>query len=138
MQSADTVQAIAGVGLEGDRYANETGAFSKGKAEKVRHVTLIESEAIAGSDFLPSETRRNLVTTGVDLNPLVGQEFQVGSVRMRGTELCDPCARPSKLSDKPGFKDSFENKGGLRAEILNDGTIQRGDEIQVFDGNFND
>ncbi len=139
MKSREEVRAIAGVGLEDDRYANESGAFSKGKAAKIRHVTLVSLEAIAEANaannetqFSPEETRRNLVTTGVDLNQLVDQEFQVGSVRMRGTELCKPCARPSNLSGKPGFKDSFENKGGLRAEILNDGDIKKGDTIQVF------
>lgn len=129
IQSQQTVHAIAGVGLKGDRYARGTGAYSKSKREVIRHVSLISQEAIDGAnaangaDFTAAETRRNIVTEGIDLNQLVGQEFSVGGVRMRGIELCDPCARPSVLSGKPSFEPAFRQRGGLRAEILSNGDI---------------
>ena len=137
MQSQDTVHAIAGVGLAGDRYARGTGAYSKSKRETIRHVSLVSEEAIKeankenGTNFTPRETRRNIVTRGIDLNELVGQEFYVGNVRMRGVELCDPCARPSALSHKPGFEPAFRQRGGLRAEILSDGDIAINTLIQT-------
>lgn len=137
MESRSEVQAIEGLGLEGDRYASGIGAFSKGKKEKIRHVSLIESEAIEGTGFSAEQTRRNLITTNIDLNALVGQEFQVGSVRMKGTELCKPCVRPSILSGREGFKDTFDNKGGLRAEILSDGDIKVDDQIHIFSKDLN-
>ncbi len=137
MQEFDSVRAIAGRGLEGDRYAEGKGAYSKSKRVTTRHASLIAIEAIDaanyenGTDFLPSDTRRNIVTSGIDLNSLVGQEFTVGEVSMKGVELCDPCARPSALSGKKGFEPAFQNRGGLRAEVLTDGLIRKGDTFSV-------
>jgi MOSC domain-containing protein YiiM len=130
--------AIAGKGLENDRYGLGTGAFSK-NAKIPMHVTLIEQETIHAvnnepdySSFTPAQTRRNILTRGVRLNNLVGLEFGIGEdVIMKGIELAAPCGRPSKLSGVPGFKEAFENRGGLRAEILNSGLIAVGDTIRV-------
>lgn len=134
MQAKIQVNAIAGIGLEGDRYALGIGAWSKARVT-VRHVSLIAVEAIAAANdeletpFSPWETRRNIVTEGIDLNGLVGKCFTVGGVDMRGVELCDPCARPSKLAGKADFEEAFRERGGLRAEILSSGTISVGDDI---------
>lgn len=137
MQERQHVNAIAGVGLEGDRYAAGKGAWSKARAT-IRHVSLIAIEAIAEANneievpFSPSETRRNLLTEGVNPNVLVGGYFMVGCVKMRGVELCDPCARPSNLAGKPGFEKAYQKRGGLRAEILTSGMISVGDEILLL------
>lgn len=127
---------VAGHGLQGDRYGAEAGSFSKTR-EAIRHVSLISVHAIdlanVGRDepFLPADTRRNiLVSTAIEaLNDLVGKEFSIGTVRCRGAELCTPCNLPSKYSGKLGFKDAFDGKGGLRAEVLDDGPIAVGDRI---------
>lgn len=137
MISVNSTTAIAGLGLSEDRYSTGKGAYSKSKIKKIRHVSLISIEAIEEANrelatpFLPEETRRNILTQGIDLNSLVGKEFTVGVVKMRGTELCDPCKRPSILAGKSDFDSAFENKGGLRAEILSDGEIKVGDEILI-------
>lgn len=140
MVSVTTIRAIAGIGLEGDRYALGKGIFSKGPRIAIRHVSLIAIEGIVAANrelskpFSPEETRRNILTVGIDLNALVGCSFHVGSVHMRGTELCDPCFRPAKLredlkEEQKLFKRSYENRGGLRAEILSSGIITVGDPI---------
>ena len=135
MEERPNVSALAGIGLEGDRYALGGGAWSDSKRKTMRHVSLIAQEAIDEANaalerpFERAETRRNIVTQGIDLNALVGKEFLVGSVRMRGVELCDPCGRPSKLSGKDGFEAAFQLRGGLRAEILSSGPIAVGDAI---------
>ena len=137
MQELQQVKAIEELGLEGDRYAGERGAWSKSKRKVIRQVSLIEQEAIDRANaslkisFLLKETRRNIVVSDFPLNGLIGKEFMVGSVRMRGVELCDPCQRPSKLAGKPGFEESFTSYGGLRAEILTTGQICVGDIIYV-------
>lgn len=127
------VEALAGKGLAGDRYALDKGSYSKNYPKK-RQVSFVAIEAIIETDFLPEETRRNIITKDIDLNSLVGKTFQIGVVVLKGTELCDPCKRPSVLANKKGFKEVFENKGGLRAEVIKGGMITIGEvTLKIFD-----
>jgi MOSC domain-containing protein YiiM len=136
MVSLDAVRAIAGLGLEGDRYAERTGSYSA-KPKPGRQITLIEAEAIEalerelGLVLAPGETRRNLMTRGVALNHLVGREFKVGEVRLRGFELCEPCAGLARMTGKPQIQPGLIHRGGLRAEILEGGLMALGDEIRA-------
>ena len=128
------IRAIAGVGLEGDRYATRTGSFSA-KDKPGRQITLIEAEAIEalqvelGLVLAPGEARRNLVTRGVALNHLVGREFSVGEVRLRGHELCEPCSDLARMTGRPQILPGLVHRGGLRAEILDGGVIRVGDPV---------
>src|SRR5712672_1148783 len=96
MESREEVKAVAGKGLEGDRYFEGTGHWSKTPGVS-REVTLLELETIEALErekniaIAPGAVRRNIVTRGVPLDHLVGREFQVGAVRLRGTRLCEPC-----------------------------------------------
>ncbi len=139
MSHVSRVEVLAYKGIIGDRYAAGRGAFSRSRPPKVRDVSLIAIEAIEAANkeapvpFTDLDTRRNIVTLGiVDLNQFVGKEFMVGNVRMLGTARCDPCARPSMLSGKPGFATAFKDRGGLRAQVLNDGEITVGDPIVMI------
>ncbi len=133
------VRALTGSGIVGDRYSTNQGFFSRPRQDKIRHVTLIAYEAIEEANaelaahgmpaFEPYETRRNIVTAGVDVNALLGREFSIGNVRMRGTEMTNPCNRTSVLASKPGFREAFAGRGGVRAEVLSDGVISIGDPI---------
>lgn len=137
MEELQKVKAIEGLGLEGDRYAQETGAFSQ--RGNPSHITLIEQEVIDRvalnfeKAFLASETRRNLVVRGMPLNDLVGQEFMIGAIKVRGVELADPCKRPATLLGKPktDFIEQYRGSGGLRAEVLNTGFIYVGAHVSV-------
>jgi MOSC domain-containing protein YiiM len=134
MEPREQAEALAGKGLDGDRYAIEAGKYSGTKVGK-RAVTLIEREAIAqanetyGLDMTEQETRRNVVVEGVPLNHLVGREFLVGDVRLRGFDLSEPCAYLEQLTGKPARK-AFLHRGGLRAEILEGGPIRIGDAVR--------
>jgi MOSC domain-containing protein YiiM len=75
------------------------------------------------------EARRNVVTVGAPLNHLVDREFWVGEVLMRGTRLCEPCRHLEDLTQK-GVLGGLIHRGGLRARILNEGTIHVGDVIR--------
>ena len=131
-QSVDQARAIPGVGLEGDRYAKQKGTFYKPLPDF--ELTLIEAEAVEalkrdyGVDIAPGEARRNLVTRGVPLNHLVGREFQIGDVKIRGIRLCEPCDHLQRLTGRPVLK-GLLHRGGLRAQILTKGTIRVGDAI---------
>jgi MOSC domain-containing protein YiiM len=98
------IRAIPGSGLEDYRYALKQGTFFKPDPDF--ELTLIEAEAIEalerdyGVELLPGETRRNLVTRGVALNHLVGREFRVGDVRIRGIRPCEPCSHLQSLTGK--------------------------------------
>jgi len=132
MQSLDHVVATPGVGLEGDRYALQQGTFYK--PEPDFELTLIEAEAINALkrdyeiELAPGEARRNLVTSGVPLNHLVGREFQIGEVRIRGIRLCEPCSHLQALVGLPVIK-GLRHRGGLRAQILSQGTICVDDSV---------
>lgn len=128
-----TVRAIAGKGLEGDRYCSKLGTYSN-EPGSGREVTLIEIEAIEALrkdyDVLleAGQSRRNIVTRGVALNHLVEREFRIGEVVLRGTRLCEPCAHLEKLT-VTGAMRALIHRGGLRADIVKGGTIKVGDRI---------
>jgi MOSC domain-containing protein YiiM len=135
VRAVDTVQAIAGVGLEGDRYAKGKG-FWPDDGES-RDLTLIEAEAVeaaaaAGVSLAPGESRRNVTTRGIRLNDLVGKEFWIGGVLARGTDLCEPCTHLAAMTGKPVIK-PLVHRGGLRADLLTSGPIRVGDAIRVAD-----
>lgn len=129
MHLVPEVEALAGHGLKGDRYATGDGSFNKGK-HGIRQVTLINGIFFEGSGFNYVDSRRNIVTMGVELMWLIGREFQIGTSRFRGVKYCDPCTRPSTLSGKErNFKEAFFDRGGLVAEIIESGIIKVGDPI---------
>jgi MOSC domain-containing protein YiiM len=136
MQTLQRVQAVAGRGLEGDRYFNELGTYSNHPGTG-RHVSLIESEALDalqrdyGVDIEPAQARRNIVTFAVALNHLVGREFTAGEVRLRGVRLCDPCAHLESLSARGALR-GLIHRGGLRADVLSNGIIRVGDSVTAL------
>jgi MOSC domain-containing protein YiiM len=134
MLAVEGAHAIAGRGLEGDHYFNKQGTFWKEHPDF--QLTLIEEEAIAalardyGIKLEAGKARRNLITRGVALNHLVGREFRIGSVRIRGIRLCEPCSHLESVSGLPVIK-GLRHRGGLRAEILEGGEIRVGDAIEL-------
>ncbi len=135
ISSVDQIRAVPGQGLEGDRYFLKAGTFSPTWTPN-RAVTLIESEAIEalkrdyGIELEPRQSRRNIVTRGIALNHLVGREFKVGRVALRGTKLCEPCSHLEGLT-RAGVKRALAHRGGLCAEILSEGTIAVGDSVEA-------
>lgn len=140
MQSIEKAELIAGLGIQGDRYALQTGAFSLNEPKKIRHISLISQTGIEiANDWLKSgdepnfdasETRRNIVLSNIspiELNHFVGKTFFIGKVQCKGIELCTPCQRPAELLNKSDFMNAFEGRGGLRAEVLVSGNICIGD-----------
>jgi MOSC domain-containing protein YiiM len=127
-EPVDSVRALAGRGLEGNRY------FFDGDAPPGIALTLIAAEAVEamqrehGISIEPRESRRNVVTRGIDVNELVGKRFRVGDVECRGIELCEPCTSLQAMT-KPGIIKGLAHRGGLNADILSDGEISVGDAV---------
>jgi MOSC domain-containing protein YiiM len=122
----------AGRGLVGDRNYRENPPPDE---EAGRDITLIEAEALEalraehGIELGPGESRRQIQTRGIRLNPLVGKRFLVGEVECVGVELCEPCTHLQSLTP-PGVLRGLVHRGGLRADILSGGTIRPGDPIR--------
>lgn len=129
-----SIRAVPGRGLEGDRYFGGSGTFSPDPQRPDFEVTLIQKEHLedfasaSGVPFTARDARRNLVTVGIDLNSLVGREFRVGPVLIRGVRLCEPCNHLAKQTS-PKVLRGLLHKGGLRAQILSEGEIRVGDSI---------
>ena len=130
MVAVDRVRAIAGVGLEGDRYAAQAGHWSEDPRVD-RDITLIEAEVIEdlaateGIVLAPGETRRNVTTRGIRLNELVGRRFRVGEALCEGTRLCEPCQYLTDFVGKPILR-PLTHRAGLRAHIVESGEIAVG------------
>jgi MOSC domain-containing protein YiiM len=137
LHAVDRVVAVAGHGLEGDRKYRREGLPPR-KNGPDREITLIEAEAIEAVnrdyrvELSPIETRRNVVTRGVALNHLVGKRFRVGEAILQGIRLCEPCEHLESLT-RPGVREALIHRGGLRAQILEGGTIRIGDPICSFE-----
>ena len=136
MRALTSAEAVAGVGVVGDRYARRQG-FWPAENQESQDLTLIEAEAVEsllalGIELAPGESRRNVTTRGVRLNELVGREFWIGEVLARGTELCEPCTHLVALTGKPLIK-PLTHRGGLRADLVTSGRISVGDRIAVKD-----
>jgi MOSC domain-containing protein YiiM len=117
-----SVRAVAGQGLEGDRY------FFAGGAGSGEALTLIEAEAIEDVGLTGAQSRRQVVVRGGGLNDLVGKRFRVGEVECLGVELCEPCRHLQSLT-RPGIIKDLIHRGGLRADIMSGGTISLGDKV---------
>lgn len=134
-QSRDSVHLVPGLGPEGDRYFGHPGTPGKRRGTG-RDLTLIEIEALQAIEtehnvhLDPADARRTLVTRGISLNELVGQEFHVGEVKLRGVRLCEPCDHLGELTD-PRVVPALVHRGGLRADILSEGIVSVGDAVII-------
>jgi MOSC domain-containing protein YiiM len=119
------VRCVAGHGLEGDRFFNY-------KEDYNGQVTFFEIETwerlctqTGVTDRSPGVFRRNIITRGVDLNTLVGREFEVQGVKFLATQPSTPCEWMN-VAFAPGAEQMLAGKGGIRAKILTDGILKAG------------
>lgn len=122
LRTVDSVRALAGKGLEGDRHFHPEGAAA-GQA-----LTLVEAEVVEDVGLPPGATRRQLTVRGVRLNDLVGKRFRVGEVECYGVELCEPCAHLQSMT-RPGIIKELAHRAGINADIVTDGVIRVGDDV---------
>ncbi len=134
MRSLEKATCIAGVGIEGDRYAVGSGFYSH--IADIREVTLFEQETLIALErdhditLLAHEHRRNLTVVAVPLNHLVGKQFRVGDVILEGGRLNTPCRYLDKLLGKP-VCGHLRNRSGLNCRIIKGGTLRVGDTVST-------
>jgi len=117
------VDCVSGRGLQGDRFFDYKDNY-KGQITFFAWETyqaICRALAVAGKP--PSVFRRNVITAGVELNDLIGREFELQGVRFRGTEECRPCYWMDQAF-APGANAFLRGRGGLRAAILSDGPLR--------------
>lgn len=137
MRLIQAAHLVPGRGIEGDRYYENAGSFSRWRGVR-RALSLIEQETIddvlaqTGIDLTAGQSRRNLVTRGVRLAELNRRTFRIGAAVVKGAGLCAPCRYLERLL-VPGVYDALLGRGGLRAEVLAEGTIYAGDAITPID-----
>ncbi len=135
VREVESAKAVAGRGLEGDRYFHARGTWSRHPGG-AREITLIDGAGLDGAalqlgvELRNGAHRRNVVTRGVDLRDLIGKRFYVGEALCEGLRDCAPCGHMERLA-APGARAALEGRGGLRAEIRESGLIRRGDPIRV-------
>ena len=135
MDSLDRARLLAGVGVEGDRYALGAGRFSS-KGRSGQALTLVEAETLEelrlrhGLELAPAAARRNVLTRGIDLNSMPGLRFRIGEVECYAQRLAEPCSWLQRTAP-PGTLRGLVHRGGLRVDILTSGEIRLGDEVGI-------
>ncbi|NQY23654.1 MAG: MOSC domain-containing protein [Campylobacteraceae bacterium] len=139
IQSVNEIVLLKDSGIFGDRYSVKKGSFSEqeGEIKPKRQVTLIEKENIDDLNILLETNfdyglfRRNILVSNCDLNALVGKEFSIGNVVLKGIRLCEPCSLLSKRLNNKKVLKTLIGKGGLRAEIIQGGRLVLSDQIEI-------
>jgi MOSC domain-containing protein YiiM len=122
-----SVEADLEQGLVGERF--------NGGTSKKRQVTLIQYEHLqVMADILgreavdPGLLRRNIVVSGINLQSLKQQYFQIGSSVLFGTGDCAPCRQMEENLGDGGYS-AMRGHGGITAKIHRAGRIAVGDEV---------
>ena len=127
---ADSISCHTGKGIEGDRFYNFKENY-KGQITFLEReqIDLMEKE-LKIPDIDPSKFRRNVITRGIDLNTLIGKQFELGGIQFEGVQECTPCYWMNRAVGE-GAEECLKGKGGLRARILSDGELKTGDHELV-------
>ena len=126
------MEVVAGRGIRGDRFfGRATRLASSVSFVAAEALEAVEKDlGLAPGTLDPRQTRRNVVTRGIDLNGLVGQEFQLGTARCIGRRLCEPCSHLQRLTGRALLR-PLVHRGGLRADVLVSGVVSIGDAVRA-------
>ncbi|TVR49754.1 MAG: molybdenum cofactor biosysynthesis protein [Puniceicoccaceae bacterium] len=118
-------ECIAGRGICGDRFFDYKPDY-KGQITFFSWEVLNDLWAALGIPpelHNPAATRRNVLTTGLDLNTLIGRDFEIDGIQFLGTEECRPCYWMNEAIHHEA-EAWMRGRGGLRAKILTDGLLR--------------
>ena len=132
IEEFDSIDVIAGKGIVGDRHFKDFN-------DPYCQLSLIESENIDyynikyGLNIPYIDFRRNIVTSGIQLNELVGKKLKIGDVELEGVDLCRPCKHLTEMLGEANILKEFLRRGGLRCHILTSSKIKVGDKIKIIE-----
>jgi len=132
IEELDSIDVVANKGIVGDRHFKDFN-------DPYCQLSLIESENIDyynikyGLNIPYIDFRRNIVTSGIQLNELVGKKLKIGDVELEGIDLCRPCKHLTEMLGEANILKEFLRRGGLRCQILSSSKIKIGDKIQILD-----
>ena len=125
------IECVAGSGIRGDRFYD----YRDGYKGQITFFSVEVFEKLATrfrlTDKSAGDLRRNVIVSGANLNELIGEEFSIQGVALRGTAHCKPCYWMNQAI-APGAEEFLQGNGGLRAQILSDGVIAVGDAQLVL------
>tara|TARA_Y100000992_G_C21103251_1_gene413665 strand:+ start:50 stop:496 length:447 start_codon:yes stop_codon:yes gene_type:complete len=104
---------------------------------KYEQVTLIESEnidyfnKIINKKLNYKDFRRNIITSGINLNKTVNKKIHINNVVLKIHQLCQPCRYLQNNLNVNNLVKLFVNKGGVCAEIIKSGKISTFDQIKI-------
>ena len=123
------IECVAGHGIRGDRFFDYRDEY-KGQ---ITFFSMEVFDDLCGALELPGRSpsllRRNVLTRNIDLNSLIGQEFELQDVKFFGTGECRPCYWMDRAI-APGAEEYLKGRGGLRAKILTDGKLHVSAQVQ--------
>ena len=124
MMERESIECVAGKGIVGDRFFGFKEDY-KGQVTFFSHEVYDRLCAqFQISNVPPSIFRRNIITQGVDLNSLIGQEFEIQGLRFLGTQESAPCYWMNQAFAE-GAEEAMRGHGGLRAKILRGGMLKK-------------
>ena len=132
IEEFDSIDVVANKGILGDRHFKDFN-------DPYCQLSLIESENIDyynikyGLNIPYIDFRRNIVTSGIQLNELVGKKLKIGEVELEGIDLCRPCKHLTEMIGEANILKEFLRRGGLRCQILSSSKIKIGDKIKILD-----
>lgn len=122
LYEVNEIECIAGSGVRGDRFFDSKPDY-KGQITFLSGEVFAEVCRFLGADKTPAAARRNVVTSDIDLNSLIGRKIMVQGVEFEGMCECKPCYWMDSAIG-PGAEEALRGRGGLRARILKDGILR--------------
>ena len=125
MDFKETVMAVTGHGLQGDRHANPRSQ---------RQVLLMEQEVLDALDLTPGAVRENVTISGLPIHQLApGQVIGIGDeVRLEVTGLCEPCERMDEI--RSGLREAINGRRGVLTRVIQGGALRVGDGVRLPQG----
>ncbi len=131
MQRHHRIEALAGKGLAGDRYARGKGYWHP--VESCQLTLISEGDLARAGKRVPvslalGEHRRNLVIGGGSSLALLGRRFRLGEAVLRGLKPRPPCGYIDGVSES-GMAKALGRDSGICVVVEQGGLIEVGDSL---------